>query len=71
MPLVVGKEILDRAKSGGYAVPAFNTNNLEATQAILETAERLRAPVIVQVSDSARKYGGDALPNLVIDMAGR
>ena len=71
MPLVIGKEILDRAKSGGYAVPSFNTNNLETTQAILETAERLRAPVFVQLSDSARKYGGDALPNLVIDMASR
>ena len=72
MPLVIGKEILDKAKSGGYAVPSFNTNNLETTQAILETAERLRAPVIVQVSDSARNYAGtENLANLVRDMASR
>ncbi len=72
MPLVIGKEILDAAKAGGYTVPSFNTNNLETTQAILETAERLRAPVFVQISDSARKYGGtETLPNLVRDMASR
>ena len=72
MPLVIGKEILDAAKSGGYTVPSFNTNNLETTQAILETAERMRAPVFVQISDSARKYGGpETLPNLVRDMASR
>ena len=72
MPLVIGKEILDKAKDGGYAVPSFNTSNLETTQAILDTAERLRAPVIVQVSDSARKYAGtENLANLVRDMASR
>ncbi len=72
MPLVIGKEILDRAKEGGYAVPSFNTNNLETTQAILETAERMRAPVFIQVSDGARKYAGmENLSNLVRDMAGR
>ncbi len=72
MPLVIGKEILDAAKSGGYAVPSFNTNNLETTQAILETAERMRAPVFIQISDGARKYGGmENLSNLVRDMAGR
>ena len=72
MPLVIGKEILDAAKSGGYLVPSFNTNNLETTQAILETAERMRAPVFIQVSDGARKYAGmENLSNLVRDMAGR
>ena len=72
MPLVIGKEILDKAKSGGYTVPSFNTNNLETTQAILETAEKMRAPVFVQVSDGARKYAGmENLSNLVRDMASR
>ena len=72
MPLVIGKDILDKAKSGGYTVPSFNTNNLETTQAILETAEKMRAPVFVQVSDGARKYAGmENLSNLVRDMAGR
>lgn len=36
MPLAVGKEVLDKARKEGYAVPSFNTNNLEITQAILE-----------------------------------
>lgn len=72
MPLVIGKEILDKAKSGGYLVPSFNTNNLETTQAILETAEKMRAPVFIQVSDGARKYAGmENLSNLVRDMASR
>lgn len=42
MPLVIGKEVLDKARREGYAVPSFNTNNLEITQAILEVAEELR-----------------------------
>ena len=72
MPLVVGKQILDKARREGYAVPSFNTNNLEITQAILETAEALRAPVFIQVSDGARKYAGmENLSNLVRDMASR
>uniref|UniRef100_A0A831U4H8 Class II fructose-1,6-bisphosphate aldolase n=2 Tax=Thermus islandicus TaxID=540988 RepID=A0A831U4H8_9DEIN len=72
MPLVIGKEVLDRARREGYAVPSFNTNNLEITQAILEVAEEVRAPVFIQVSDGARKYAGmETLANLVKDMAGR
>lgn len=72
MPLVVGKEILDAAKSGGYLVPSFNTNNLETTQAILQTAEDMRAPVFIQVSNGARKYAGaETLAYLVRDMASR
>ncbi|MGQ9735345.1 MAG: class II fructose-1,6-bisphosphate aldolase [Thermaceae bacterium] len=72
MPLVVGKEILDKARKEGYAVPSFNTNNLEITQAILEVAEEVRAPVFIQISDGARKYAGmENLANLVKDMASR
>jgi len=72
MPLVTGKAILDRAAAEGYAVPSFNTNNLEMTQAIINTAAELRAPVLVQVSDSAGKYAGmENLANLVRDMASR
>jgi len=72
MPLVIGKEVLDKARREGYAVPSFNTNNLEITQAILEVAEEVRAPVFIQVSDGARKYAGmETLANLVKDMAGR
>ena len=72
MPLVTGKDILDAAAERGYAVPAFNTSNLETTQAILGVADELRAPVLVQVSDSARKYAGmENLANMVRDMASR
>ncbi len=72
MPLAVGKEVLDKARREGYAVPSFNTNNLEITQAILEVAEELKAPVFIQVSDGARKYAGmENLANLVKDMASR
>jgi len=72
MPLALGKDVLDKARREGYAVPSFNTNNLEITQAILETAEALKAPVFIQVSDGARKYAGlENLSNLVRDMASR
>lgn len=72
MPLALGKDVLDKARREGYAVPSFNTNNLEITQAILETAEAVRAPVFIQVSDGARKYAGlENLSNLARDMASR
>src|SRR5687768_7405271 len=72
MPLAAGKAILEAAARGGYAVPSFNTNNLETTQAVLTAAEDLRAPVFLQVSDSARRYAGlETLANLVRDMASR
>ncbi|WP_019550318.1 class II fructose-1,6-bisphosphate aldolase [Thermus scotoductus] len=72
MPLAIGKEVLDKARREGYAVPGFNTNNLEITQAILEVAEEVRAPVFIQISDGARKYAGmENLANLVKDMASR
>ncbi|ADH65066.1 hypothetical protein Mesil_3250 (plasmid) [Allomeiothermus silvanus DSM 9946] len=72
MPLALGKDVLDKARREGYAVPSFNTNNLETTQAILETAEEVGAPVFLQISDGARKYAGlENLANLVRDMASR
>ena len=56
--LVNAKEMLDKAKAGHYAVGHFNINNLEWTKAILETAEELRSPVILGVSEGAGKYMG-------------
>ncbi len=52
------QEILQKAQKGGYAVGAFNTNNLEITQAIIEAAEELKAPVIIQTTPSAIEYAG-------------
>ncbi len=69
--LVTGKEILVPAREGKYGVPAFNTNNMEITQAIIHTAEKLEAPVMVQMSEGAIKYGGQDLASLVVDMARR
>ncbi len=69
--LVTGKDILVPARAGKYGVGAFNTNNMEITQAIIHTAEKLRSPVIVQMSEGAIKYGGQDLANIVIDLAHR
>ena len=54
--LVSAKEMLDKAKAGKYAVGHFNINNLEWTKAVLLTAEELRSPVILGVSEGAGKY---------------
>ena len=56
MPLVNAKEMLTKAKAGKYAVGQFNINNLEWTKAILLTAEELKSPVILGVSEGAGKY---------------
>ena len=69
--LVTGSDILVPAREGKYGVGSFNTNNMEITQAIIGTAERLRSPVMVQISEGALKYGGKDLVNITIDMASR
>jgi len=66
MSLVSGLEILAAARAGRYGVGAFNTNNMEITQAILEAAEEKRSPVLVALSEGAIKYGGRALIDMVI-----
>ena len=56
MALVNTKEMFKKAYEGGYAIGAFNINNMEIVQAITEAAGELRSPVILQVSAGARKY---------------
>ena len=56
MPLVNTKEMLQKAYEGGYAVGAFNVNDMEIVQGITEACSELKAPVILQVSAGARKY---------------
>ena len=56
MPLVNSKEMFQKAYESGYAVGAFNVNNMEIVQAITEAAGALNSPVILQVSSGARKY---------------
>ncbi|MEW6624619.1 MAG: class II fructose-1,6-bisphosphate aldolase [Bacillota bacterium] len=58
MPLVPVKQLLDDAVKGKYAVGAFNCNNMEIIQAIVQAAEEENAPVIVQASQGAIKYAG-------------
>lgn len=56
MPLVNSREMFKKAYEGGYAVGAFNVNNMEIIQAITEAGKLERAPLILQVSAGARKY---------------
>ena len=56
MALVSMRQLLDHAAENNYGVPAFNVNNLEQVQAIMEAASKTSSPVIMQASAGARKY---------------
>ncbi|MBU0615593.1 MAG: class II fructose-1,6-bisphosphate aldolase [Nanoarchaeota archaeon] len=58
MPFVTNKELLNKAMEHGYAMGAFNINNMELIQGIVEAAKELDAPLILQVSKGARAYAG-------------
>ncbi len=60
MAFVSLRQLLDHAAENGYGVPAFNVNNLEQIQAIMEAAQATQSPVILQASAGARKYAGEA-----------
>jgi fructose-bisphosphate aldolase class II len=55
---ITNKELMDKAMEEGFALGAFNVNNMEITQGIIEAAKELNAPLILQVSKGARKYAG-------------
>ncbi len=59
MPLVSMRQLLDEAAKGGYGVGAFNVNNMEQIQAIMEAARETKSPAIVQASRGARAYSQD------------
>jgi fructose-bisphosphate aldolase class II len=59
--LVNSRELFKKAGKGGYAVPAFNFNNLEQMQAIISACVETKSPVILQVSKGARKYANQTL----------
>ncbi len=59
--LVNSKEIFAKAFKGGYAIPAFNFNNMEQLQAIVSACVETKSPVILQVSSGARKYANQTL----------
>src|SRR5690554_2061686 len=59
--LVNSKDLFAKAVAGGYAIPAYNFNNLEQLQAILQACVETKSPVILQVSSGARKYANATL----------
>ena len=59
--LVNSKELFAKAVKGGYAIPAFNFNNMEQMQAIIAACVETKSPVILQVSSGARKYANQTL----------
>jgi fructose-bisphosphate aldolase class II len=63
------RQLLDHAAEHSYGLPAFNVNNLEQVQAIMEAAAECDSPVIMQASAGARKYAGEAFLRHLIDAA--
>jgi len=69
MALISLRQLLDHAAEHTYGVPAFNVNNLEQVQAIMEAAQEVNAPVIMQASAGARKYAGEHFLRHLIEAA--
>ena len=69
MPLVSMRQLLDHAAENNYGLPAFNVNNLEQVQAIMEAASETDSPVIMQASAGARKYAGETFLKYLIEAA--
>ena len=69
MALVSMRQLLDHAAEHGYGIPAFNVNNLEQVQAIMEAAAETDSPVIMQASAGARKYAGEGFLKHLIQAA--
>jgi fructose-1,6-bisphosphate aldolase, class II, various bacterial and amitochondriate protist len=69
MPLVTTKEMFQKAYHGGYAIGAFNVNNMEIVQGIVSAAEEENAPVILQASSGARKYASPVYLRKLVEAA--
>ena len=69
MPLVTTTDMFKKAYDGGYAIGAFNVNNMEIVQAITEAAQELKSPVILQASAGARKYAKSAYLRHLVEAA--
>ncbi|MBC3514954.1 class II fructose-1,6-bisphosphate aldolase [Neobittarella massiliensis] len=69
MPLVNTREMFKKAYEGGYAIGAFNVNNMEIVQGITEACKELQAPVILQVSAGARKYANHTYLTKLVEAA--
>lgn len=69
MPLVTSKDIFKRAYEGKYAIGAFNVNNMEIIQGIVDAAKEERSPIILQVSAGARKYANPIYLKKLVEAA--
>ena len=69
MALISLRQLLDHAAEHGYGVPAFNVNNLEQVQAIMQAAAQTDSPVILQASAGARKYAGEPFLRHLVEAA--
>jgi len=69
MAMISLRQLLDHAAEHRYGVPAFNVNNLEQIQAIMQAAEKTDSPVILQASAGARKYAGEAFLRRLVEAA--
>ena len=69
MPLISTKEMFKKAYEGGYAIGAFNVNNMEIIQGIVEAATEENAPLILQVSSGARKYANPTYLRKMVEAA--
>ena len=69
MAMISLRQLLDHAAEHGYGVPAFNVNNLEQIQAIMQAAEATASPVILQASAGARKYAGEPFLRKMVEAA--
>lgn len=69
MPLITTKKMFEKAYSGGYAIGAFNVNNMETIQGIVEAGKLEKAPLILQVSSGARKYANPIYLKKLVEAA--
>lgn len=69
MPLVTSKDMFKKAYAGGYAIGAFNVNNMEIIQGITDAAKELQAPLILQVSKGARNYANPVYLRKLVEAA--
>jgi fructose-bisphosphate aldolase class II len=69
MPLVTSTEMFKKAYAGGYAIGAFNVNNMETIQGIVMAAKEVNAPLILQVSSGARKYANPIYLKKLVEAA--
>jgi fructose-bisphosphate aldolase class II len=69
MALISLRQLLDHAAEHGYGLPAFNVNNLEQIQAIMQAADACDSPAILQASAGARKYAGEPFLRRMVEAA--